>query len=155
MDKTKEINLYRAIAKELGRDITSESTILDFGCGEGEMVYQWRNLGFNAFGVDIKLTMQDAFLRLIPNEGKYRIPFEDETFDFIFSNQVLEHVKNLPNALSEMYRVLKAGGFSLHFFPPRLKPIEPHILVPFAGVFQAYPWLLFWSLLGVRNSFQK
>jgi len=57
MDKTKEINLYRAIAKELGRDITSESTILDFGCGEGEMVYQWRNLGFNAFGVDIKLTM--------------------------------------------------------------------------------------------------
>lgn len=155
MDKTKTVNFYRAIANELGHDITSESAILDFGCGEGEMVYQLRNLGFKAFGVDIKLGTQDAFLRLIPNEGKYRIPFDDDTFDFIFSNQVLEHAKNLPAALSEMYRVLRCGGFSLHFFPSKLKPIEAHILVPFAGMFQAYPWLLLWSFLGIRNSFQK
>src|SRR5262245_57555888 len=155
MDKMKEINLYRDIAKELKHDITAQSTILDFGCGEGETVYQLRSLGFNAYGVDIKLSRQETFLRLIPSEGKYRIPFDNDTFDFIFSDQVLEHAKNLPEALSEMNRVLRFGGFSLHLFPPKLKPIEPHILVPFAGVIQVYPWLLIWSWLGIRNSFQK
>jgi ubiquinone/menaquinone biosynthesis C-methylase UbiE len=149
----KNIDLYKAIARDLGHDITAGSVILDFGCGEGQMVRQLRELGFEAYGADIVISGQNHFLRLIPNP--YRIPFDDRTFDAVFSCSVLEHVKNLSEAVSEIHRVLKPGGFCLHFFPPKLRPIEDHIFVPFAGAIQGYPWLLFWSFLGIRNSFGK
>jgi hypothetical protein len=50
--------------------------------------------------------------------------------------------------------VLKPGGLSLHIFPPRWKPIEPHVYVPFAGVYRERWWLRLWAELGVRNEFQ-
>jgi hypothetical protein len=37
----------------------------------------------------------------------------------------------------------------------KYKPIEPHVFVPLGGIFQAYPWLLLWAFLGIKNSFQK
>lgn len=146
---------YRAILNELGYDINSQSIILDFGCGEGKRVYQYRNLGFNAFRTDIKLSQENSFLRRIHNSTVYRILFKDETFDFVFSEQVFEHVQDRSSALSEIRRVLKPNGFSLHIFPSKYKPIEFHVLVPFGGIFQAHSWLLLWAFLGVRNSFQR
>lgn len=38
------------------------------------------------------------------------LPFDDKTFDFVFSIAVLEHVKNVRKALQEMNRVLKDRG---------------------------------------------
>ena len=151
----KDIDLYRAIARELGHNIGPGSLILDFGCGAGQMVRQLREGGYKAYGTDIVPSEQYEFLRVIPDSGDYRIPFEEGMFDAIISCSVLEHVKNLPIAVAEMHRVLKPGGFCLHFFPPNLRLIEDHIFVPFAGVFQGFFWLLFWSFLGVRNSFGR
>ncbi len=87
--------------------------------------------------------------------ANYRIPFDDNSFDYVFSNQVLEHVQNYPEALSEIYRVLKPGGSSLHFFPSKYRPVECHIFVPFGGIFQGYNYLAFWAFLGIRNQFQQ
>ncbi len=42
-----------------------------------------------------------------------KIQFPGNSFDVIFCNHVLEHVENLPLALSELYRVLKPGGFAI------------------------------------------
>ena len=39
-----------------------------------------------------------------------RIPFADESFDFILCNHVLEHIPNDKLAMSELYRVLSKGG---------------------------------------------
>lgn len=41
------------------------------------------------------------------------IPFEENTFDVIFCNHVLEHVRDDIKALSEMQRVLKPGGWAI------------------------------------------
>lgn len=41
------------------------------------------------------------------------ISHEDETFDFIIANHVLEHVENYPAALREIHRCLKPGGYAL------------------------------------------
>jgi SAM-dependent methyltransferase len=153
--KIRDIELQRQILHELGYAVNQQSTILDFGCGDGERVCEFRKLGYNAFGVDIKLAEQSEFLRLIESTGNYRIPFADQTFDFVYSNQVFEHVRNHQTALSEIWRVLKPGGISLHLFPPRHRPIEDHTYVPFAGLFQGRLWLTVWALLGVRNSFQN
>jgi len=38
------------------------------------------------------------------------LPFENDSFDSIFSTEVFEHVFNLPEMLDELNRVLKPGG---------------------------------------------
>lgn len=38
------------------------------------------------------------------------IPYEDETFDIIYTSHVLEHVPDDNKALNELYRVLKSNG---------------------------------------------
>lgn len=51
------------------------------------------------------------------------IPFEDNSFDVIFCNHVLEHVEDDIRAMSEMKRVLKPGGWAIlqipFFYPLR------------------------------------
>jgi SAM-dependent methyltransferase len=152
---SRDAELHRAILKEFGRELNADSLILDFGCGDGQMVRQYRSAGLQAVGVDVTLEEETEFLRLIPGDASYRIPFADSTFDFIFSNSVLEHVQDLDAALAEIHRVLKPGGASLHLFPPPGMPIEPHVFVPLGGMIRNPPWLFLWAFLGVRNSYQK
>ena len=41
------------------------------------------------------------------------LPFEDNTYDFILCNHVLEHIQNDLKAMEELYRVLKPGGTAI------------------------------------------
>ncbi len=41
------------------------------------------------------------------------MPFEDESFDFVMCNHVLEHVQDEFKATSEIYRILKKGGWAI------------------------------------------
>jgi SAM-dependent methyltransferase len=41
------------------------------------------------------------------------IPFENEFFDFLIANHILEHIPNYHKALSEFNRVLKPGGIAI------------------------------------------
>lgn len=49
------------------------------------------------------------------------IPFEDNSFDVVFCNHVMEHVDDDIKCMSELYRVLKPGGWGIiqiPFFEP-------------------------------------
>ena len=55
------------------------------------------------------------------------LPFEDETYDLILCNHVLEHIPDDHKAMSELYRVLKKGGTLIAQVPleeGRLKSFE-------------------------------
>ena len=41
---------------------------------------------------------------------RHGLPFDDKTFDAVFSNDVLCHIPGRPKVLGEMFRVLKPGG---------------------------------------------
>ena len=41
------------------------------------------------------------------------LPFDDESFDVVFCNHVLEHIQDDRKAMSELYRVLKRGGWGI------------------------------------------
>ncbi|VAX13112.1 hypothetical protein MNBD_GAMMA24-1919 [hydrothermal vent metagenome] len=145
------------ILKESGFELKPEFIIMDFGCGAGQVVHELRNLGYKAFGCDIKIDTQSIhdknIIRLI-NFSPYKLPFEDNIFDLILNDQVFEHVQNYPEVISEINRVLKPDGCCLHIFPSRYRLIESHVYVPLSSIIKSYPWLLFWAKVGIRNEFQ-
>ena len=50
-------------------------------------------------------------------DSKLEDIFEDNTFDFVYSKSVLEHVFNTENYIQESYRVLKPGGLFIGLTP--------------------------------------
>ena len=49
------------------------------------------------------------------------LPFEDNSFDVILCNHVLEHIPNDSKAMEELFRVLKTGGWGVFQIPQDLK----------------------------------
>ena len=45
------------------------------------------------------------------------LPFEDDSFDVIFCNHVLEHIPDDTQAMCELYRVMKKGGWGIFQVP--------------------------------------
>ena len=48
------------------------------------------------------------------------LPFEDNTYDILFCNHVLEHIPDDTKAMQELYRVLKPGGMGIFQIPQDL-----------------------------------
>lgn len=67
------------------------------------------------------------------------LPYDDNSFDFIFTHDVLEHVRSVEKTLKELHRVLKPGGGKLFcVFPQFLQPLESHLT--FATHMPALHW---------------
>ena len=47
----------------------------------------------------------------------HKAPFNDNSFDVIFCNHVLEHVENDAQCMSELYRIMKPGGWGIFQVP--------------------------------------
>jgi len=48
------------------------------------------------------------------------LPFENSSFDIVFCNHVLEHIQDDARAMSELYRVMRAGGMGIFQIPQDL-----------------------------------
>lgn len=147
------------ICNNIGVKTEHDSYILDFGCGNGKRVYELLDSGFfNSYGYDIKNTVilrNDNDKRHFKFSTTGEIPFIDNYFDLIISEQVFEHVMDQKKVLKEIYRILKKEGVAIHFFPAKWRIIEPHIFVPFGGIAKNFLYYYFWAFLGIHNQFQK
>ncbi len=78
------------------------------------------------------------------------VPFEDNSFDFIFSEQVLEHV--VPDIIEDYYseeaRVLSPGGICYHIAPHRIRPYDSHSKTWLIHYLPRRLWLWFLARLG-------
>ena len=103
------------------RELKAESTkVLDIGCSKGTALINFSKCSDNLelYGVDLReenlpdnITFKECDLE------KESLPFDDNTFDIVYSKSVLEHVFNTSNFISEAKRVLKPGGLFLALTP--------------------------------------
>ena len=136
-----QMNNYEFCAQwVVDQDPDDSVRVLDYGCGAGHIVKELRKRNVNAFGCDVFYEGGDRSSLIEPelyDDGVIRrmagdnIPFDDESFDFVVTNQVMEHVDDLDGVLAEIRRVLKPGGAVLSIFPDKGIWRECHCGIPF------------------------
>ena len=84
--------------------------ILDFGCGSKPYESLFTN-SESYVGIDIEESGHNHINSKVDFywDGKV-LPFKDSTFDAIVSFEVFEHIFNIDEVLSELWRVLKPDG---------------------------------------------
>ncbi len=103
--------------------------ILDAGCGVGTYVRAFRQFSDDVYGIDVdadkiaEASRELPQLQVAPAES---LPFGDDFFDVVLSNETLEHVQDDRAAVREAIRVLKPGGRLVVFCPNRLWLFETH-----------------------------
>ena len=95
--------------------LPAESRLLDVGCGFGLTVYEAKQRGYRADGIDIsqrflKLAREKLGLNL--QQGRLEdAHFPDSSYDGVIFWDVLEHVHNPLELLSEIQRITRPGGY--------------------------------------------
>jgi SAM-dependent methyltransferase len=97
-------------------ELRSGDRVLDLGCGAGEFTALAAEAGAEAIGVDVaqsavrraSLRHPGLDFRLVPIDGP--LPLADNAFDFVWASEVIEHVADTAQWLSEVRRVLLPGG---------------------------------------------
>jgi SAM-dependent methyltransferase len=94
--------------------------ILDAGCGCGNLInrlVQWGEIvGLDA-SVDALTFCQKKCAIKVIQASLEKMPFGNDTFDFIFAIQIIEHIKDDVTVMKELYNILKPNGFLIITVP--------------------------------------
>lgn len=107
----------------------ANAVILDNGCGLGTYLDAFEPFTPHRFGLELELDRAQKALLVAPGIVQAMgetLPFASNSFDFVFSNEVIEHVQDDRLAVAEMVRVTKQNGRILIFCPNRWYPVEQH-----------------------------
>lgn len=105
------------LTDELSQQGFTPAQILDLGCGVGDSRKALLEFFPYAFwaGVDLPVSPEvSTRLIKIPDLCSFdgvRLPYKTESFDFIYSRQVLEHVRQPFELIHEVGRILTKNGF--------------------------------------------
>jgi ubiquinone/menaquinone biosynthesis C-methylase UbiE len=152
---TLKLNGYRVsvskFLRSLDLKVDRQTTVLDAGCGTGLVTLGFYDAGFKpgkTIALDLSLASLNLAMEQFAKEKRTRkkniigvqgnvlqLPFDDETFDLVFSCGVLEYVP-LDEGLREMSRVLKSHG-RLVFIP--VKPSLVGSVLEFLYNFKIHP----------------
>lgn len=91
--------------------VDSSHFVLNFGAGVGRYTeFDLRDRVKRVAGVDIDPGVLDHPYMHEAKVIEQRIPYDDDTFDLVYSNYVWEHLERPVEVLREVRRVLRPGG---------------------------------------------
>lgn len=133
--------LYGKYMQFVSQSAPQAGTLLDVGCGSGWSSYLFSKIGYQVVGIDLNA---EAFecpttpnLNLVAGSAM-NLPFENESFEIVATNQAIEHIPDPQKAITEMIRVLKPGG-TLCFVGPNLLSIGQFFMAISKYVWQNRP----------------
>lgn len=94
--------------------------MLEPGVGRGEHLEEFQKLGLEVFGTDISEETQKLSPNLeitIVDSDTTKLPFDDGSFDIVYSKSFVEHLRNPLDFIHEAHRVLKPGGMLITLTP--------------------------------------
>lgn len=118
------IEIMKAILKYYKKP--KNIVVLDVGCSAAVSNYLAgyvkRIIGINLFMEPRSRLPNVEFLAM----DATKLRFDDKTFDFIFSADVYEHMRNLSKCIDEQLRVLKDGGYCYATWAPVWSSMRGH-----------------------------
>ncbi len=99
--------------------VNKKAKIVDLGCNNGDWSLK---VGEKIKTDDIHgLDFVQQFVKIAKKKGikavqgdlTKKLPFKDNTFDVVHSNQTIEHLIDVDNFITEVYRILKPGGYAV------------------------------------------
>ena len=114
-------------------------SLLDVGCGDGFLANQAKDFGFQVSACDLddkrhKLHSEIEFKKADLRE---KLPFENESFDYITFLEVIEHLESPYFAVSELNRILCKGGI-LFLSTPNILNLKSRMRFLFEGAFEFF-----------------
>ena len=100
--------------------LPSSGSLLDVGCGRGDFLDAFSDLGYKVAGIDISpgapahSPEHDVKIADLNQEP---LPFPQASFDIIFSKSVIEHTRTPGILLKKSFDALKPGGIAIIMTP--------------------------------------
>ncbi|MDI6784523.1 MAG: class I SAM-dependent methyltransferase [bacterium] len=102
--------------KKLEAQIAKDKTMLDIGCGDGSLLFDFRLRGWLTKGVEISkpalqyMHLWDLYADLGTVENQH---YDNESFLMVSMSHVIEHLSDPKHTLTEIARILKPQGYLL------------------------------------------
>lgn len=132
----------------VGLGLKAGMSVLDVGCGLGnatrilaEHLSSGKIIGLDASDAMIQAASQRSTNPIIKFQvgDAMNLEFPDNSFDAVYAERILHHLKNPEKALQEFYRVLKPGGrlclLDPYFSSCSISPLSSDLTADFAKKF--------------------
>ena len=135
------VELFKSEVNKFANVDFKGKKLLEIGAGVGTFLITARTkYGIEAFGVEpskdefspfnqVSFALLEEYnlpKNIVVNGMAENLPFENESFDLIYSTNVLEHVQDPKRVLAESFRVLKKGGYLQFVIPNYFSFWEGH-----------------------------
>jgi SAM-dependent methyltransferase len=117
-DRLNRDNILR-FAKQVRRERGDVERMVDLGCDDGAWTQELASAVdcHETFGVEIVETQAERArsrgIRVEHADLDSPLPLPSDHFDLVHANQVIEHVANVDRFVSEVYRIMRPGGFAI------------------------------------------
>lgn len=135
----------------------STNNIIDVGAGNGHFLKAARERGWNTYGTEF----DERAVKICTDKGIHMHSgklnpsnYEPEKFDIITSFEVIEHINNPKEELSNFYRILRPGGI-VHLTTPNVGSISKAFLKEKWTIFNYPEHLCYYSPKTIKMIFKR
>ena len=110
-------------------DRQGRARCLEVGCGRGSLSAYFADHGWDCSLLDLSSTAIDQAKKAFTEndlQGEFKIgnclqmPYDDSSFDLVFSIGLLEHFEDIESVISEQHRVLDRNGLFIGYVVPHI-----------------------------------